>query len=381
MTDRLTRWRLILGGNKADGTQVSLRNEELRLDKALEALYDSDRQGGLGSSCPKVTRWLGDIREFFPASVVRVMQRDALERLDLQQMLLEPEMLSQVEPDVQLVATLMALKNVIPSKTKETARLVVKRVVDQLIKKLQNPMRQAVVGSLNRAVRNRRPKYREIDWLRTIEKNLHHYQKDLKTIIPEKLVGYGRKRSSLADVILCVDQSGSMGTSVVYSAIFGAVMASLPSVTTKVVVFDTSVVDLTEKMTSPVDLLFGVQLGGGTDIDRALAYCQGLVRRPTDTVFVLISDLFEGGDYKSMLKRSAAMKSAGVKFVTLLALNDEGAPSYSHEVAQAYASLGIPSFACTPDMFPDLMACALQGRDINAWASRNEIVTAAPVHR
>lgn len=385
--ERLRRWRLILGGGEADGicssgagegdASFTLSGTDKAMDEALSALYDSERSGGLGSSAPNVARWLGDIRTYFPTSVVRVMQKDALDRLNLRQMLLEPEMLEAVEPDVHLVADLIALKNVIPSQTKDSARRVVQRVVEELHRKLANPMRQAVMGSLNRATRNRRPRHNEIDWNRTIRANLKHYQPEYRTIIPETRIGYGRKHSSLRDIILCIDQSGSMGTSVVYSSIFGAVLASLRAVQTRMVVFDTSVVDLTEELHDPVDLLFGTQLGGGTDINRALAYCQGLVRRPQETILVLISDLYEGGNRTEMLKRVAAIVGSGVQFIALLALNDDGAPSFDRTIAAAIAKFGIPSFACTPNQFPELMAAALNRQDIAQWAAAHEIATVA----
>ncbi|MHB9023795.1 MAG: VWA domain-containing protein [Armatimonadota bacterium] len=376
--DRLRRWRLVLGGADADGTGLQLSGRDLVMDKALAALYDAgkDRKGGLGASAPNVSRWLGDIREYFPSSVVKVMQQDALERLDLKRLLLEPELLETVEPDVHLVATLISLRSVIPAKTRDTARLVVKKVVDALLQKLSDPMRQAVSGALNRAARNRRPRHREIDWQRTIRLNLKNYQPDYRTVIPETLVGYGRHRHTVQrDIIIAIDQSGSMASSVVYSSIFAAVMASLPVVQAHLVAFDTAIVDLSEDLHDPVELLFGVQLGGGTDINQAIAYCQGLVRCPADTVFVLISDLFEGGIREEFLKRMGAMQRAGIQVVTLLALSDEGRPSYDHEIAGALAGLGIPAFACTPDLFPDLMAAAIQRQELTAWAAAREIVT------
>jgi Mg-chelatase subunit ChlD len=370
----IRKWRMILGGEQSDGTGFTLQGNDLQMDKTLGALYDSDRKGGLGPSSPNVSRWLGDIRTFFPNTVVQVMQRDALQRLELTQMLFEKEMLENVEPDVHLVATLMTLSHVIPDKTKDTARMVVRKVVDELMKKLAQPTQQAVVGSLNRSTRNRRPKHNEINWHATIQKNLKHYQPEYKTIIPETRIGYGRKRTSLKDVVLCLDQSGSMGTSVVYSGIFGSVMASIPAIKTKMVVFDTAVADLTEELTDPVELLFGVQLGGGTDIDAALTYCQQIITRPTDTVLVLITDLYEGGDVAGMRKRATELAAAGVQVVVLLALNDEGAPSYDHENANFLATLGIPVFACTPDKFPDLMAAALSKQDIGIWAAKEDLV-------
>lgn len=367
----LKRWRLILGGNEADGTGITLTPEEQRIDQSLEAVYDSDRRGGLGSSAPKVSRWLGDIREFFPQTVVQVIQRDAIKRLNITSLLTEKEMLETVVPDVHLVATLMSLSRVIPEKNKEMARQVVRKVVDELLRKLSAPTQQAVTGALNRSARRRNPRYNEIDWKTTITKNLKNYQPEYKTIIPEVRIGYGRKRKAMKDIILCLDQSGSMGTSVIYSGIFGSVLASIPAVNTRMVVFDTAVVDLTDDLQDPVDLLFGVQLGGGTDIARALTYCQGVITRPQDTVLVLVTDLYEGGDPREMRKKFVSLVNSGVQLIVLPALNDDGAPSYDKNHAEFLANIGVPTFACTPDKFPDLMAVALSKQDIGMWVSQN----------
>lgn len=367
----LKRWRLILGGNEADGTGITLTQEEQRIDQSLEAVYDSDRRGGLGSSAPKVSRWLGDIREFFPQTVVQVIQRDAIKRLNITSLLTEKEMLETVVPDVHLVTTLMSLSRVIPEKNKEMARQVVRKVVDELLRKLSAPTQQAVTGALNRSARRRNPRYNEIDWKTTITKNLKNYQPEYKTIIPEVRIGYGRKRKAMKDIILCLDQSGSMGTSVIYSGIFGSVLASIPAVSTRMVVFDTAVVDLTDDLQDPVDLLFGVQLGGGTDIARALTYCQGVITRPQDTVLVLVTDLYEGGDAREMRKKFVSLVNSGVQLIVLPALNDDGAPSYDKSHAEFLANIGVPTFACTPDKFPDLMAAALSKQDIGMWISQN----------
>lgn len=376
--ERLRRWRLILGGGSCDGVGIKLSHADGKRDQALTALYGDtkpkSRHGGTEASMPNVSRWLGDVREYFPDSVVEIMQHDAIERVGLQQLLAEPEFLELVEPDVHLVATLLSLNRVIPHGTRETARLVVRKVVDSLLKKLTNPMQQAVRGALNRAMRNRRPRHHEIDWARTIRANLKHYQADYQAIIPETLIGYGRKRrAAQRDVIICIDQSGSMATSVVYASIFGAVMASIPALKTHLVVFDTAVVDLTADLHDPVDLLFGTQLGGGTDINQALGYCQQLVVRPRNTILILISDLYEGGNRDNMLKRARQLKEAGVQFITLLALNDQGAPSYAKSVAAEFAGMGIISFACTPDLFPDLMAAAINRQDLANWAAQHDI--------
>lgn len=369
--ETVRRWRLVLG-REYDGTGISLSEMDMKIDRSLEAVYgDNERRGGLGASAPKVSRWLGDIREFFPQSVVQVIQKDAIRRLNLTSLLTEKEMLQHVVPDVHLVATLMSLSRAIPEKNKEIARQVVRKVVEELFQKLSSPMQQALTGALNRSSRRRNPRHNEIDWKATIEKNLKHYQPDYRTIIPEVRIGFGRKRRALKDIILCLDQSGSMGTSVIYSGIFGSVLASIPSVSTHMVVFDTAVVDLTDELQDPVDLLFGVQLGGGTDIHQALTYCSDLVTRPEETVMVLVTDLYEGGDEKEMRKKFVSLVNRGVQLIVLPALNDDGAPSYDKDNARFLAEIGVPTFACTPDKFPELMAAALNKQDITLWASQH----------
>jgi Mg-chelatase subunit ChlD len=385
--ERLRRWRLLLGSAAdADGSRLSPSDQAI--DAALAALYDAEaggrpggrgassrpsgRSAGLGASAPTVARWLGDIRAYFPSTVVQVMQRDAIDRLNLRQLLLEPEMLESVEPDVHLVGTLLSLNHLMPETTKATARKVVARVVAQIEERIANRTRAAISGALNRAARTRRPRPRDIDWNATIAANLARYQPAHRTVIPERLVGYGRRQQVVArDLVLAIDQSGSMASSVVFASVFGAVLASIRSLRTSLVAFDTAVVDLTEQLSDPVDVLFGVQLGGGTDINKAIAYCQGLITRPRDSIFVLISDLYEGGVQEEMLGRMADLQAAGVRVVALLALSDEGAPSFDASNAAALAAVGIPAFACTPDAFPDLLALAIDGGDIESWAHRN----------
>ncbi|MDF8264867.1 VWA domain-containing protein [Luteipulveratus flavus] len=380
--DRLTRWRLVLGGGDADGVtagdgaEITLSADDLKRDSALESLYGGTRRGGLGGSAPKVARWLGDIRGYFPSSVVQVMQSDAMDRLGLSQMLLEPETMRAVQPDVSLVSTLIGLGRVIPEHSRETARAVVRQVTDDLEARLRQRTVQAVTGALDRAARTRRPRLRDVDWNRTIAANLGHYLPEHRTVVPERLVGYARRSTEIErEIVLCIDQSGSMAESIVYSSVFGAVLASLSAVSTRMVVFDTEVVDLTDELDDPVDVLFGVQLGGGTDINRALAYCQQQISRPDDTVLVLISDLYEGGIAEEMVSRARSVVASGATMIALLALSDSGQPSFDAAHAAALAEVGVPSFACTPDLFPDLMAAAIERRDIGQWAAANDIVT------
>jgi uncharacterized protein with von Willebrand factor type A (vWA) domain len=405
--ERERRWRLILGkqaqqqqsqegqsqqsdssepqdqpgegeGESQQQDQQSLSEQDQAVDDALDALYGKGDLGGSGDSAPDVARWLGDIRKYFPSSVAQLLQQDALKKLKLQKILETPEALAEIEPDIHLVTKLITLSKLIPAQTRETARQVVAEVVEELKKRLEYPLLQALQGALNRSVRTRRPrKQKDINWLHTVKANLKHYQPDYKTVIPETLIGYGRERSSLHDVILCIDQSGSMARSVVYASVFGAVMASVPALATKLVLFDTKVVDMTGKVDDPVELLFGVNLQGGTNIERALGYCQGLVSRPRDTVLVLISDLFEGGNKDVMVRRVASLVDDGVTVVVLLALDDQGAPKFNRPLAGELSEMGVPSFACTPELFPELMSAAISGYDLKQWAASNNIVAAS----
>ena len=394
--ERLRRWRLLLGSPASAALGGgALTGEDAAIDDSLGALYDGDggtaggardgaagsggrrsaaRDGGLGASAPRVARWLGDIRRSFPSTVVQVMQRDAIDRLNLRQLLFEKEMLEAVEADVHLVGTLLSLKDLLPETTKATARQVVAKVVGEVERRIADRTRSAVAGALNRAARTRRPKPWDIDWNKTIAANLTRYVPSHRTVVPERLVGYGRKQQVVArDIVLAIDQSGSMAPSVVYASVFGAVLASLRSLRTSVVAFDTSVADLTPLLADPVDVLFGTQLSGGTDIGQAVAYCEGLITRPRNTILVLISDLYEGGDAEAMIARLGALRAAGVCVVALLALSEDGAPSYDARNAASLAALGIPSFACTPDAFPELLAVAIAGDDVAAWAHREDL--------
>ncbi len=379
LAQRSRRWQMALG---AEDDTAPLSKQDLQISSALDALYGEEsgrpRKGGLGSSAPKVSKWLGDIREYFPSPVVQVIQKDAFQKLGLKQMMLQPEFLEGLEADVHLVADLISLRSVMPEKTIDTAREVVARVVAQLMERLERKTAEAIRGSIERSKRSFNPRFNDIDWSRTIQANLRHYQHKHKTIVPEKLIGFQRRQRRLVDldeVTLCVDQSGSMATSVVYSSIFAAVMASLQVVKTRLICFDTSIIDLTEDLADPVKVLFGVQLGGGTDINKAVAYCQDRIEAPSKSHLILITDLCEGGDAQALIARITELKGEGVNVITLLALSDDGRPYYDPTLAAKVASLGVPVFACAPDQFPDLMATALRREDVLNWASNEDIKT------
>ena len=384
-TDRYTRWRLILG-REANQTlcqmacrQSLLDADQANLDEALGQIYGGEsaggtpkqRSAGLGSSAPRLAKWLGDIRSYFAKDVVAVIQRDAIEKKGLKQLLFEPETLGQVTPSIELVGTLMALRDMIPERTKETAREVVRAVVDEIMKRLRGGVEQAVRGALDRSRHSPIRSLPNLDWARTIRRNLKNYDRERHVVIPDSFHFFARQhRRREWNVIVALDQSGSMADSVVYGGVIGAIFASLPSLETHVIAFDTEVVDLTEKCQDPVDLLFGIQLGGGTDINRAVGYCQGLVHDPRKTMFLLITDLYEGGNGRELVRRMEELTAAGVRAICLLALSDSGIPSHDENMARHFSEASVPCFGCTPAMLPPLLEGVLKGADLHALAER-----------
>ncbi len=390
--DRYQRWRLILGkrvdeqmsGMRAAGgcSDPMMNREMVEMDDALGALYDqedgqdgnkksSKRSAGLGAGGGRLAKWLGDVRKYFDQDQVVLIQQDAIERKGLKQLLFEPETLSQVTPSVEMVGTLLSLRNMIPEKAKETARMVVAAVVEDILKRLRAEIEQAVRGALNRSRHQPIPSLPNMDWKRTIQTNLKNYVPEKRVVVPERFYFYARQqRRREWNVIVCMDQSGSMADSVVYGSVMGAIFASIPALESHVIVFDTEVVDLTAVCTDPVDLLFGVQLGGGTDINRAVTYCQGLIHDPRKTLFILITDLYEGGNGKELIERMNDMVSNGTRALCLLALNDSGVPSYDGRMAKEMSNVGVPCFACTPKVLPEMLGAVLHGQNLETVAER-----------
>ncbi len=364
----MERWRLILGGGAADGTGATLRPELARLDETLAALYEPTRGAGLGSSAPRLARWLGDVRAAFPRAALEVLERDALDRTRLCTLLDTPELLDQLEPTVHLAANLLMLARAVPAETRASARALVRGIVGRLRRHLEPRLRASVRGGLQRAAHGRRGPTPPVDLPRTLRRNLKHWDARGRRLVLERLIGKAHARRALHEVVVCLDQSGSMAASVIYASVCASVLAGLPALRTRLVAFDTAPVDLSEHLHDPVDLLFGAQLGGGTDIGAALRCCRAQITRPERAVLVLISDLFDGGDPEQRRAELARMRLQGVRIVCVLALGDDGVPAYDRETAAELAALSIPAFACTPDRFADLMGAALAGQDLRAWA-------------
>lgn len=384
-TERITRWRLILGQESQQqftamsGGAPVLSAEQDLMDQALAAIYNRTESGGFGGggggaghgpSNPQITRWLGDVRTLFDKELVTVIQGDAMTRCGLRQLIFEPELLENLEPDVSLASTILMLKDQIPKQSKESVRVFIRKIVDEINKLLEQDIRRAVTAAVNRRRHSPIPSAAALDYKMTISRNLKNYNPKLKTIVPEHFYFFDRTTTTAANrwtVILDIDQSGSMGESVIYSSIMSCILASMSSLQTRIVAFDTNIVDLTEKSDDPVDLLFGFQLGGGTDIDKSVAYCQQFVENPAKTLFFLITDLEEGGNRAALLRRLEELKGSGVTVICLLALAGGGRPYYDAQMAQRVAGLGIPCFACNPELLPQLLERAFRGQDLTAF--------------
>lgn len=382
LEDRIKRWRLILGEESEAGFSAmgdtALSGEQDLMDQALAAIYDNTSSGGgfgargagKGPSAPVVSKWLGDVRSLFDKELVSIIQADAMERCGLKQLMFEPELLEKLEPDLNLASMMLTLKDQIPKRSKEQVRSFIERIVEEINRLLADDIRRAVTAAVDRRRHSPIPSAAALDYKETIHRNLKNYNPDLKKLVPERFYFYDRTSKNMSNrftVILDVDQSGSMGESVIYSSVISCILASLRSLKTHIVAFDTNVVDLTEKCDDPVDLLFGFQLGGGTDIEKSVAYCQQLIDTPKKTLFFLISDLMEGGSRAGLLRRLGEMKDSGVSVICLLAIADGGRPYYDEQIAGRIASMGIPCFACNPQKVPQLLERALKGQDLNVF--------------
>ena len=302
-----------------------------------------------------------------------MVQGDAIERKGLRQLLLEPELLEDLEPDLNMASTLLMLKDQIPKKSKESARKFIRKIVEAINQMLESDVRRAVTAALNRRAHSPLPSAAAIDFPYTIRRNLRNYNAELRTVVPERVWFFDRSsRVNRWHVILDIDQSGSMGQSILYSSVMACILASMSAVRTSVVAFDTQVTDLTELCQDPVDLLFGFQMGGGTDIAKSIAYCQGLVESPAKTLFFLISDLEEGGNRAGLLRRLEDLKDAGVTVVVLLAIADGGRPYYDAQTAGRIAAMDIPCFACAPERLPELLERALKGQGLAELAKEKK---------
>lgn len=377
----LKRWRLILGSGCDEminslGGASEMSADELLMDSALSQIYGNDSganmtgTAGRGASSPKLTKWLGDLRSLFASAEIKVIQNDAIERKGLKQLLFEPEMLNSLEPDISTASLLLMLKDQIPAKSKDNARQYIAKIVEDINRRLSDDIKRSVTAAMNRREHSPIPSASALDYKLTIRRNLKNYDPGLKTILPEKFYFFERvSRSASRTVILDIDQSGSMGESAIYSSVMGCILASISSVKTHVVAFDTAVTDLTEMCSDPVDLLYGIQLGGGTDIEKSVAYCTELITEPEKTTMFLVTDLYEGGNRNGLIRRLGELKESGVNVIVLLAISDSGKPMFDESIAEKIAAFDIPCFACPPEKLPEMLEAALKKRSLSGFVS------------
>ncbi len=383
---KVKRWRLILGETVEKDFEemfgnldIALNKDELLMDQALAAIYNEgsesylgSRGAGRGKSSPHISRWLGDVRNLFDKDLVRIIQADAMERCGLKQLMFEPEILENLEPDVNLASTILLLKDQVPKQSKEGVRNFIKKIVEEINKLLESDLKRAVNASINKRQHSPIPSAAALDFNTTIKRGIKNYNPSLKRIVPEHYYFFDKQAKTAASkytIILDIDQSGSMGESVIYSSIMSCILASMSAIKTKVVAFDTNIVDLSEKCEDPIDLLFGFTLGGGTDIEKSIKYCTKYIENPKKTIFFLISDLEEGGNRAGLLRRLTQMKEDGVIVICLLAISDSGKPYYDANMAQRIANNGIPCFAAAPQMLPRLLEKAMKNEDMSEFAT------------
>ncbi len=369
--DNARRWRLVLGryADKAL-SDANFSQEELKLERCLDYLYqheykkrgiEQDRRhgqgGGLEASQLTAINWLNQSRKLFPKSTFERMQHHALERYGLTEILKKPEHIRELTPNPATAKALMSMRGHLSGEMRDVIKELIAKVVDELMQKIRPRFMQALQGRRNRFSRSMIKQAQNFDYHRTIRANLKHYQSERQQLIIQEPFFNARIQKHLPwEVVLCVDQSGSMMDSVMYAAICASILAALPSVTTHLVVFDTQVVDLTHMVHDPVEVLLTIQLGGGTYIGQALRYCATKIDNPRRSVVVLISDFEEGGSAGEMLKVVSELHEQGCKLLGLAALDMHANPMYDKVMASRLSERGMHIGAMTPEHLADWLA-------------------------
>lgn len=363
----LNKWRLILG--KYAENQISFGGSDgninyMNMDALLDFLYSREygeedgirkgsgsgnRKGSLDPSNLTVPEWITKIRELFPKETVEVLEKHALEKYNMSELLTDKEVLKKLEPNQELLKNILQMKHLMKGEVLETAKLIVKKVADEITKKLESDIRKVILGRINKNKSSIIKSSRNIDFKKTIKANLRNFDLKKKMLVIDKVYFNERvKRYNHWNVIIAVDESGSMLDSVIHSAIMAGIFAKLPMLKTNLIIFDTEVVDLTAYADEPVETLMSVQLGGGTNITKALTYSEGLIENPHRTMVILVTDLYEGYRYKQMYARARSIIESGAKLIVLTALDLEASPVYDKGAALKIAELGAEVAAMTP---------------------------------
>lgn len=362
--ENLNKWRLILGKNSENHISFSGRYSEnvsyQDMESTLDFLYSHEfgdelvHTGGSGSSQLYVADWINEVRKIFPKKTVEVLEKQALDNFNMTELLTDKEVLQKMEPNTDLLKTILQFKNLMKNDVIIEAKRIIKKVVDEISEKLQTEVKKSLLGKLNRNMPSNVKSIRNLDVKRTIQRNLKNYDVENKRLVLKDLYFNSRtKRFNKWNIIIAVDESGSMLDSVIYSAVMAGIFAKLPMIETKLVIFDTQVVDLSSYVDDPVEVLMGMQLGGGTDIGKAVGYCETLCSNPHETIFVIVTDLYEGGNPNTLLKTCADIIGSGSKMIFLTALDRNANPAFDRNLGQKLANMGAFVGAMTPEELGD----------------------------
>lgn len=361
--ENLNKWRLILGKNSENhisfsgqySDDISYQNMEETLDFLYSHEFGDDvMHSGSGESQLYVADWINEVRRLFPKKTVEVLEKQALDNFHLTELLTDKEVLSKMEPNTELLKTILQFKHLMKSDVVIEARRIIKKVVDEITEKLQTEIRRSLLGKINRNMPSNVKSIRNLDIKRTIRRNLKNYDTENKRLVLKDIYFNSRiQRYNKWNIIIAVDESGSMLDSVIYSAVMAGIFAKLPMIETKLVIFDTNVVDLSGYVDDPVEVLLGMQLGGGTDICKAIRYCESICSNPHETIFVTVTDLYEGGNVRELLKTCSDIITSGSKMIFLTALDRNANPAYDKTLGQELANLGAFVGAMTPEELGD----------------------------
>ena len=372
----LARWRLVLGRFADQGLAGAGQGPPsyARMERVLDYLYGreyanrgvrGDRgDGKQGSSDPSqlyLPDWIRELRELFPKDTVEVVEKHALDRYGMTELVTDADVLRKLEPNYELLKSVLTFRGMMHGEVLKVARQIIRKVVEDLRRKLAKDVRQVLWGRLSRRHRSRLKVAKNLDVRRTIRDNLKNYDRDKRRIVIERLHFFSRiEHHSPWHVIVAVDCSGSMVDSVIYSAVMAGIFKGLPSMKVSLVAFDTAVVDLSDQVDDPAELLMSVQLGGGTDIGGALGYCQTLVNQPHRTMLVLVTDFYEGGPPGAMLRAIRQLRESGVRVLGLAALDEKAEPVYDKEMAARCADAGAEVAALTPQRLAEWVGTVLK---------------------
>ena len=360
------RWRLALG-RYANRRLGDLSKQDAGIEQTLDYLYgrEYEERGvhfdkGPGSMDPtqmSAINWLGKARSLFPESVFKVLQEHALDKYELTELLNDNKTLESLEPNQEALKVLLSFHGRAEPEVKDKLREIANKVIQDIVKRLKADVERSFSGQKNRFLRSNLASSANFDWRKTLQLNLKTYDPDRKRIIAEQLRFNSRQRRHLPwRIILCVDQSGSMTDSIIHAAVMAAILGGLPGVSVKMVLFDTSIIDVSDKLTDPLDTLLSVQLGGGTNIGKAVAYCEQYVEDPERTVFALISDFCEGASPRALFASIARLAEARVKLIGITALDDVNAAFFDENIASKAVALGMNVGIMTPDKFAEWLA-------------------------